>query len=53
MITERTGVVTETSAGRDRARAGVGGSTATTGDRTSGGVYAVGGVSDGAGAGTI
>ena len=52
MITERTGLVTETNAGRGRARAGVGGSTATTGDRTSGGMGAVGGVSGGAGPGT-
>ena len=52
MITERTGLVTETNAGSGRVRAGIGGSTATTGDRTSGGVGAVGGVSAGAGPGT-
>jgi hypothetical protein len=39
--------------GRGRARAPIGGSTVTTGDRTSGGMGAVGGVSRGAGPGTI
>ena len=47
MITKSTGPVTETSLGRGWARAGIGGSTAMTGDRTSGGVGAVGGVSGG------